>query len=102
MENSNETPEHNKNVEGYKVPGDGNVPNSSPEPRNQSFEDNPHKVVHKSPQDIPGKEFNTGDKAFFESSKKDFIKTVSSHHHANERDDLLHVDMNYKKPDGDR
>ena len=99
MENSNE---HNKNTEGYKVPGDGNAPNLSPPPGNRSFEENPDKVTHKSESDIPGKEFNIGDKAYFDSSKKDFVKTVSNHHHANEGEDLHRVDMHYKKPDGDR
>lgn len=101
MNNTEKMPENNDHVEGYKVPGDGNVPNEMPEGRNQTFEDNPDKPVHKSEDDIPGKEFNTGDKAFFDSSKKDFVKTVSNHKHASLEIDT-NVDLSYKKPDGDR
>ena len=102
MENTNQTPKNNENVEGYKVPGDGNVPNSTPPAGNQSFEENPHAVTHKSADDIPGKEFNIGDKAFFDSSKSDYVKTVSNHHQIHPEDDLRQVDMRYKTPDGDR
>ena len=101
MENRPETPENNKNVEGYKVPGDGNAPNRMPEPGNKSFEENPHHVTHLSEDDIPGKEFNIGDKAYSQSSKSDFIETVSKHNHASP-DDGIHVDLHYKTPDGDR
>jgi hypothetical protein len=100
MENQHEAG-HNKNKEGYKVPGDGNAPNHLPEPGNQSFEENPNAMTHKSPDDIPGKEFNTGDKAFFDSSKEDFVKTVSSLHHAT-KEDIQNIDLHYKTPDGDR
>lgn len=103
MDYPNYQGKHNKNVEGYKVPGDGNAPNGLPEPGNGSFVENPHAVQHKSPDDIPGKEFNTGDKAFFDSSSKDFVKTVSSLHHAGEDDDSeTRIDMQFKTPDGDR
>jgi hypothetical protein len=102
MENTNETPERNKDINGYKVEGDGNAPNPlHPEPGNRSFEENPHAVVHKDSDDIPGKEFNTGDKAFFDSSNEDFVKTVSALHHT-----IPDIDPNItledKKPDGDR
>ena len=102
MENTDQTPHNNENVEGYKVPGDGNVPNTSPPAGNQSFEENPHAVVHKNPDDIPGKEFNIGDKAYFDSSKKDFVKTVSNHHSIHSEKNLRNIDMHYKTPDGDR
>lgn len=100
MEDRHEAHDHNENVEGYKVTGDGNAPNHLPPPGNQSFEENPHAMTHKSEDDIPGKEFNTGDKAFHDSSKEDFIKTVSSLHHA--VPDKKSLDLSYKKPDGDR
>jgi hypothetical protein len=84
------------------VPGDGNVPNEMPQGENRTFEENPHKPVHKDEDDVPGKEFNTGDKAYFDSSKKDFIKTVSNHKHASPPEIDTNVDLSYKKPDGDR
>jgi hypothetical protein len=105
MDTTNNEQDNNENVEGYKVPGDGNAPNSPPAPGNRSFEENPHHMTHKSQDDIPGKEFNIGDKAFFDSSKEDFVKTVSSHHHAQPGADsnrAASVDLSYKKPDGDR
>jgi len=98
-------PENNEDKDGYKVPGDGNVPNASAKPSNHSFDENPHAMIHKIESDIPGNEFNTGDKAFHDSSKKNFIETVSKMHHANPetRSNLnIQVDMSYKKPDGDR
>lgn len=101
MKNSEDKSTHNENVEGYKVTGDGNASNHLPEPGNQSFEENPHSMTHKSAEDIPGKEFNIGDKAFFDSSKEDFVKTVSSLHHATTAD-ISNIDLNYKTPDGDR
>ena len=106
MDNTQKDQQHNQNVEGYKVPGDGNAPNKLPEPGNQSFDENPHAMTHKTEAEIPGKEFNIGDKAYHDSSKHDFIKTVSNHHHANEIDveqlNVDAIDMSYKKPDGDR
>ena len=100
MDTTNNTPENNENVDGYKVPGDGNVPNSLAAPGNESFEENPNSVIHKKEEDIPGKEFNTGDKAFADSSKENFVKTASALHYGNDAE--VHVDLHYKKPDGDR
>lgn len=105
MESKGRTPEHNANEQGYKVTGDGNVPNEAATPGNRSFDENPHAITPKSAQDIPGTEFNTGDKAFHDSSKDDFVKTISSLHHGEpeiEPGDDLRVDMRYKTPDGDR
>jgi hypothetical protein len=104
MNYEGKTPENNENIEGYKVTGDGNVPNHLPQPGNKSFEGNPHAMTPKSEDDIPGSEFNTGDKAFHDSSKKDFVETVSKMHHAEEDDnnEYIRIDMSYKKPDGDR
>jgi hypothetical protein len=105
MESKGKTPEHNANEQGYKVTGDGNVPNDISAAGNRSFQENPHAVHAKSSEDIPGTEFNTGDKAFHDSSKEDFVKTVSSVHHAeseSESESGLHVDLSYKTPDGDR
>jgi hypothetical protein len=105
MESKGRTPEHNANEQGYKVTGDGNVPNEAASPGNRSFEENPHAITPKSAQDIPGTEFNTGDKAFHDSSKDNFVKTVSNHHHAEPESNSnsgINVDMSYKKPDGDR
>lgn len=101
MENHFKTPKNNREVEGYKVPGDGNLPNESPEPGNQTFEENPAHPVQKDAADIPGQEFNLNDKAYFDSSKEDFVKTVSQLHHAHP-DLNTEVDLSYKKPDGDR
>lgn len=100
MENTHDAHNRNENVEGYKVTGDGNVPNDLPQPGNRSFEENPHAMTHKSEADIPGQEFNIGDKAYHDSSNEDFVKTVSSLHHANT--DRSHIDLSYKTPDGDR
>jgi len=100
MENKNES-ERNKDIRGYKVEGDGNAPNPLPAPGNHSFEENPHAVVHKDLNDIPGKEFNIGDKAFFDSSKEDFVRTVSAMHHAAPDVDP-NITLDEKKPDGDR
>lgn len=101
MENDQKAPENNWETEGYKVPGDGNVPNELPEGGNQTFEENPAKPVHKDENDITGKEYNIGDKAFFDSSKEDFVKTVSNFKHAISEVNP-NVDLSYKKPDGDR
>ena len=101
MENTEKSPSHNKNVEGYKVPGDGNVPNAPAFPGNKSFDENSHKTTHKSPEDIPGKEFNIGDKAYADSSKEDFVKTVSNYKHA-DKPVSPNGDLRFKKPDGDR
>lgn len=104
MDYPNYEGKHNKNVDGYKVPGDGNAPNHSGKPGNESFEENPNAMVHKSPDDIPGKEFNTGDKAFHDSSQEDFVPTISKFLHANEDDTAsdMRIDMQFKTPDGDR
>ena len=106
MDYPNYEGKHNKNVDGYKVPGDGNAPNNQPQPGNDSFEENPHTMTHKSPDDIPGKEFNTGDKAFHDSSKADFTPTVSNFLHAESANDdsetEYRIDMQFKTPDGDR
>lgn len=105
MESKGKTPEHNAHEQGYKVTGDGNVPNDISAAGNRSFQENPHAVRDKSTQDIPGTEFNTGDKAFHDSSKQDFVKTVSSLHHGEPEIDPgadFRVDMHYKTPDGDR
>ncbi len=101
MESSEKMPENNKEVEGYKVPGDGNIPNELPQGENKTFEENSAKPVHKDENDIPGKEFNSNDKAYFDSSKEDFVKTVSNFKHASREIDP-NVDLSYKKPDGDR
>jgi len=103
MESKGRTPQNNAKAQGYKVAGDGNVPNTAATPGNRSFNGNPHAVTSKSAQDMPGTEFNTGDKAFHDSSKLDFVKTVSNHHHTEpEPDSGINVDMRYKTPDGDR
>ena len=81
----NRNQDGNENVEGYKVEGDGNTPNSTPKPRNESFERNPALETFKSAHDIPGKEFNINDKAYNDSSKADYVKTVSKMHHADEK-----------------
>lgn len=101
MENTHDQPDRNQDVAGYKIPGDGNAPNAIPPPGNRSFEENPHAVIHKNPNDIPGAEFNIGDKAYFDSTKTDFIKTVSSHHHAEPEIDQ-NAYLKEHKPDGDR
>lgn len=100
MNTTNNTPENNENVDGYKVPGDGNVPNSPGASGNESFEENPNAIMHKKEEDIPGKEFNIGDKAYSDSSKENFVKTVSALNYGNDAE--VHVDLHYKKPDGDR
>jgi len=105
METEKSPQDNNQNVEGYKVPGDGNAPNSPPPAGNRSFEENPHHIEHLGEDDIPGKEFNIGDKAYFDSSKEDFIKTVSSLHHAQPEPDENrkdNINLSNKKPDGDR
>jgi len=96
METSDKNAGRNKDIDGYKVEGDGNAPNitNPPVPENRTFEQNPDQVVRKSEEDIPGKEFNINDKAYFESSKEDFVKTVSSVHHAD--GDFLTTDTNDK------
>ena len=96
MTTSDKSAGRNKNIDGYKVEGDGNAPNvtNPPVPENRSFEQNPHAVVKKDENDVPGKEFNINDKAYFDSSKEDFVKTVSSMHHADE--DFLTTDTNDK------
>lgn len=100
MDYPNYEGKHNKDKDGYKVPGDGNAPNVGGKPGNESFEENPKSPTHKSPDDIPGKEFNTGDKAFHDSSKEDFTRTTSNFLHAD--DSHVEIDMNGKTPDGDR
>jgi hypothetical protein len=86
MTDFDKNPGRNENIDGYKVEGDGNAPNTSnpPKPGNKSFEKNPDAVTEKSEKNIPGKEFNINDKAYFDSSKEDFVQTVSKMHHANE------------------
>lgn len=105
MDTPGKNPENNENTQGYKVPGDGNVPNEMPAPRNRSFEENPHAVTRKSTDEIPGTEFNTGDKAFHDSSKKDYVETVSSMHHANPdfipEADAASDDLTPAKPNAD-
>ncbi len=107
MDYPNYEGKHNANRDGYKVPGDGNAPNH-PDLRagNESFQDNPNAVAHKSPDDIPGQEFNIGDKAFHDSSKADFTPTISNFLHAesqpDEGDSEYRIDMQFKSPDGDR
>lgn len=101
MENTNKMPENNSNTEGYKVPGDGNVPNELPEGENRTFEENHRRPLHTDEKDIPGQQFNINDKAYFDSSKEDFIKTVSNHKHASPKINT-NVDLSYKTPDGDR
>lgn len=104
MDYPNYEGKHNKNTEGYKVPGDGNAPNHMGQPGNDSFEENPHAMVRKSPDDIPGQEFNTGDKAFHDSSREDFVPTISKFLHAEDdhTDSDMCIDMQFKTPDGDR
>ena len=106
MDYPNYEGKHNKNVEGYKVPGDGNAPNHSAKPGNESFEENPHAMTHKGPDDVPGKQFNIGDKAYHDSSQSDFTPTISNflqaEHHKNDVESDLRIDMQFKKPDGDR
>lgn len=106
METKKDHPQnHNKNIDGYKVPDDGNAPNTPPQSGNGSFENNPHSMTPKSPDAIPGKQFNTGDKAFHDSSEADFTPTVSNFLHADDSDDEasdLRIDMQFKTPDGDR
>ncbi|MDI1256647.1 MAG: hypothetical protein PSV16_11160 [Flavobacterium sp.] len=96
MTNSDDNSERNKNIDGYKVEGDGNAENvTNPQiPENRSFEQRPDAIVKKSESDVPGKEFNINDKAYFDSSKADFVKTVSSMHHADE--DFLTTETNNK------
>lgn len=84
MEKHIGNPEKDPNKDGYKVPGDGNPPNDLPQPGNHSFEPNPNAADIKSKKDIPGKEFNINDKAYSDSSKKDYVKTVSKMNHAGE------------------
>ena len=74
----------NSNVDGYKVEGDGNAPNRPPAPGNASFDPNPAAAEPHISTDIPGQEFNINDKAYADSSKKDFVKTVSAMQHADE------------------
>jgi hypothetical protein len=107
MDYPNYEGKHNKNKDGYKVPGDGNAPNHmDAQPGNESFEENPNAMTRKSPDDIPGQEFNTDAKAFHDSSKADFTPTVSNFLHAESQDDQsdsdLRIDMQFKTPDGDR
>lgn len=104
MDYPNYEGKHNKNTDGYKVPGDGNAPNRPAKPGNESFEENPYGMTHKSPDDIPGKEFNIGDKAFHDSSEEDFVPTISKFLHADEEDtdSDFRIDMQFKRPDGDR
>ena len=106
MDNTNHDTENNKNKEGYKVIGDGNAPNCPAQPGNESFNDNPHAVIHTKDADIPGKEFNINDKAYHDSSKEDFTPTISNFLHANQtpEDDAsdIRIDMQFKTPDGDR
>jgi hypothetical protein len=83
METHEENPEHDPKKDGYKIPGDGNPPNDPPLPGNESFEPNPNAETQKDPSDIPGKEFNINDKAYFDSSKEDFVETVSKLRHIN-------------------
>ncbi len=96
----NHKPENNKDKQGYKVPGDGNVPNIPDAPGNKTFEENSFLAEHRTEEDIPGKKFNIGDKAHFESSKEDFVKTVSNSHSGDS--EILESKINKKKPDGDR
>lgn len=98
------TSNHNKGVDGYKIPGDGNAPNAMAKPGNASFDENPHAMTSKNPEDQIGQEFNTGDKAFHDSSAHDFVKTVSSLHHASPEDEDYEqrILMQFKTPDGDR
>lgn len=84
MDTRNESENDNRQVDGYKIPGDGNAPNTPPQPGNESFEPNPDAVKDKDSSDIPGKQFNINDKAYFDSSQKDYVKTVSAMHHADE------------------
>lgn len=86
MEKHINNSEKDPNKDGYKVPGDGLPPNDPPKPGNQSFEPNPNSLDDKKPSDIPGKEFNINDKAYSDSTKKDFVETVSKMNHANESD----------------
>ena len=83
MDKHIENPEKDPEKDGYKVPGDGNPPNDPPKPGNQSFEENPNSVTTKSEKDIPGKAFNQNDKAYNDSTKADFVETVSKMNHAN-------------------
>lgn len=104
METKNDhSQNHNKNIDGYKVTNDGNAPNIPPRPGNGSFEDNPNAMTSKSRDDVPGREFNTGDKAFHDSSKADFTLTLSNFLHAGDAGESdLRIDMQFKTPDGDR
>ncbi|GEP50610.1 hypothetical protein FNO01nite_12820 [Flavobacterium noncentrifugens] len=86
MEEHIYNPKKDPNKDGYKVPGDGLPPNDPPKPGNHSFETNPNSLDDKKPGDIPGKEFNINDKAYSDSTKKDFVETVSKMNHANESD----------------
>lgn len=107
MDYPNYEGKHNKDTDGYKVPGDGNAPNKiDAHPRNASFEENPHAMTHKRADDIPGQQFNTGDKAFHDSSRADYTPTVSNFLHAESQpdddDSDYRIDMQFKSPDGDR
>jgi hypothetical protein len=53
MESKGRTPQNNAKAQGYKVTGDGNVPNTAATPGNRSFNGNPHAVTSKSAQDMP-------------------------------------------------
>ena len=96
MATSEKNTGRNKNIDGYKVEGDGNAENATnrPVPENRTFEQNADAAVKKSENDVPGKEFNINDKAYFDSSKSDFVKTVSGMHHAD--GDFLSTDTNDK------
>ncbi len=96
----NHKPENNKDKQGYKVPGDGNVPNIPDGPGNKTFEEHSFLPEHQTEDDIPGKEFNIGDKAHFDSSKEDFVKTVSNF--KSSKTDETAFKTNPRKPDGDR
>ena len=91
----NSTKGNNPEIDGYKVQGDGNAPNltNPPKAENRTFEKNPN-AAPKPKSDIPGKEFNLNDKAYHDSSKEDFVKTVSAVHHADQ--DFLGTDTNDK------
>jgi len=81
MEEHIYNPEKDPKKDGYKVPGDGLPPNDPPKPGNKGFEPNPNSLDDKKPSDIPGKEFNINDKAYSDSTKKDFVETVSKMNH---------------------
>ncbi|SCX80190.1 hypothetical protein [Flavobacterium caeni] len=104
MDYPNYKGQRNKNTDGYKVPGDGNQPNKiDMVPGNESFAENPHAMTHKTAEDIPGQQYDTGDKAFHDSSKADFSLTVSNFVHAGSQANTESTsDGQAKAPDGDR